>query len=237
MGQFIELKAADGQAIPAYVARPAGTPKGGVVVIQEIFGVNSHIQSVADGYAAQGYLAVAPAIFHRVRPDVNLGNSPDDMSQGQALLRLQKYDEAEKLFARAEGNYTAAFGRNHVLTANAFQNQALADFESGDAARAAQRIAQAVAIYDKVLEGDHPTIGAALILQGRIRTAQGDYKASLAPLGTPTAFEALRGPRLRGGFVNRNYKVTYPDRTLTIVTYAEPGASGRYEQFLVMPAS
>jgi carboxymethylenebutenolidase len=85
MGQFIELKAADGQAIPAYVARPAGTPKGGVVVIQEIFGVNSHIQSVADGYAAQGYLAVAPAIFHRVRPDVNLGYTPDDMSQGQAL--------------------------------------------------------------------------------------------------------------------------------------------------------
>ena len=85
MGQFIELKAADGQAIPAYVAQPAGTPKGGVVVIQEIFGVNSHIQAVADGYAAQGYLAVAPAIFHRVRPDVNLGYTPDDMSQGQAL--------------------------------------------------------------------------------------------------------------------------------------------------------
>ena len=85
MGQFTELKAADGQSIPAYVAQPAGPAKGGVVVIQEIFGVNSHIRSIADGYAAQGYLAVAPAIFHRVRPNVELGYSPDDMSAGQAL--------------------------------------------------------------------------------------------------------------------------------------------------------
>jgi carboxymethylenebutenolidase len=85
MGQFTELKAADGQKIPAYVAQPAGKPKGGVVVIQEIFGVNSHIRSVADGYAAQGYLAVAPAIFERVRPNVELGYTPDDMSEGMAL--------------------------------------------------------------------------------------------------------------------------------------------------------
>lgn len=85
MGQFIDLKAADGQQIPAYVAQPAGKAKGGVVVVQEIFGVNSHIQAVADGYAAQGYLAVAPAIFHRVRPGVDLGYSADDMSAGMAL--------------------------------------------------------------------------------------------------------------------------------------------------------
>jgi carboxymethylenebutenolidase len=85
MGQFTELKAADGQSIPAYVAQPAGKPKGGIVVIQEIFGVNSHIQSVADGYAAQGYLAIAPAIFHRVKPDVDLGYTPDDMGAGMAL--------------------------------------------------------------------------------------------------------------------------------------------------------
>ncbi|MGI4733198.1 MAG: serine hydrolase domain-containing protein [Janthinobacterium lividum] len=67
-------------------------------------------------------------------------------------------------------------------------------------------------------------------------TALGDYKASLGPLGAPTGFEAAGPPRLRGGFVNRNYKVTYPGRTLSIVTYAEPGSAGRYEQFLVMPA-
>ena len=68
-------------------------------------------------------------------------------------------------------------------------------------------------------------------------TALGDYQSSLSKLGQPTSFEPTGGPRLRGGFVNRNYKVTYPDETLEIVTYAEPGADGRYEQFLVMPAS
>jgi carboxymethylenebutenolidase len=67
------------------VAEPAGRPKAGVVVVQEIFGVNSHIRSVADGYAAEGYLAVAPATFHRVKPGVDLGYSPDDMSAGMAL--------------------------------------------------------------------------------------------------------------------------------------------------------
>jgi carboxymethylenebutenolidase len=85
MGQFQQLQAADGQSIPAYVAEPQGQPRGGIVVIQEIFGVNSHIRSVADGYAKDGYLAIAPAIFHRVKPDVDLGYGPDDMSAGMAL--------------------------------------------------------------------------------------------------------------------------------------------------------
>ena len=85
MGQFIELKSGDGQSVPAYVAQPAGKAKGGIVVIQEIFGVNSHIRSVADGYAEKGYLAVAPAIFHRVRPNVELGYTQDDMAEGMAL--------------------------------------------------------------------------------------------------------------------------------------------------------
>ena len=82
MGQFIDLKAADGHVFPAYVAQPAGTPKGAVVVLQEIFGVNSHIRSVADGYAAQGYLAVAPATFSRVKPGVELGYTEADMGEG-----------------------------------------------------------------------------------------------------------------------------------------------------------
>lgn len=82
MGTMIELKAADGTVVPAYEARPAGAARGAVVVIQEIFGVNSHIRSVADGYAAQGYLAVAPATFHRVKPGVELGYSEADMGEG-----------------------------------------------------------------------------------------------------------------------------------------------------------
>ncbi len=82
MGNFVDLTAADGVVFAAYVAEPAGAPKGAVVVVQEIFGVNSHIRAVADGYAAQGYLAVAPATFHRVQPDVELGYTDADMQTG-----------------------------------------------------------------------------------------------------------------------------------------------------------
>lgn len=85
MGNFVDLKAGDGFVFPTYVAQPATKPRGAVVVLQEIFGVNSHIRSVTDGYAAQGYLALAPATFHRIRPGVDLGYSPDDMSAGIAL--------------------------------------------------------------------------------------------------------------------------------------------------------
>lgn len=85
MGLFINLTASDGFSFPAYVAEPAGTPKGAVVVLQEIFGVNSHIRSVADGYAAQGYLAVAPATFHRIKPGVELGYTAEDMGVGREL--------------------------------------------------------------------------------------------------------------------------------------------------------
>jgi carboxymethylenebutenolidase len=85
MGQFIDLTAKDGFTFPAYVAEPAGTPKGAIVVIQEIFGVNSHIRDVADGYAAAGYLAVAPATFERVKPGVDLGYNAEGMSEGSAL--------------------------------------------------------------------------------------------------------------------------------------------------------
>jgi carboxymethylenebutenolidase len=85
MGQFIELRSSDGFTFPAYVAQPSGTPRGGVVVIQEIFGVNSHIRSVADGYAKDGYLAVAPSTFHRVKQGVELGYSQEDIQAGAAL--------------------------------------------------------------------------------------------------------------------------------------------------------
>ena len=82
MGQFIDLTAADGQKIPAYVAKPEGQPRGAVVVVQEIFGVNAHIREVADGYAKDGYVAVAPSTFHRVKPNVELGYTDADMQEG-----------------------------------------------------------------------------------------------------------------------------------------------------------
>jgi len=82
MSQTVEIVAADGVRIPAYVARPVSKTKGGLVVIQEIFGINRHIRAVADGYAADGYLAVAPSIFHRVRPNVELGYREQDIATG-----------------------------------------------------------------------------------------------------------------------------------------------------------
>lgn len=85
MGPWMTLQAADGLEFPAYVAKPSGAVRGGVVVLQEIFGVNTHIREVADGYAAAGYLAVAPSTFHRVKPGVELGYTSEDMSAGSAL--------------------------------------------------------------------------------------------------------------------------------------------------------
>lgn len=85
MGQFIDLQAADGFVSPAYVAQPTGKPRGAVVVLQEIFGVNTHIREVTDAYAAAGYLAVAPSNFHRVKPGVELGYQPEDMKAGMEL--------------------------------------------------------------------------------------------------------------------------------------------------------
>jgi carboxymethylenebutenolidase len=82
MAQFINLTAADGFTLPAYVAEPVGKAKGTIVVLQEIFGVNSHIRAVADGYAAAGYLAVAPATFHRAQAGVDLGYTEADMGTG-----------------------------------------------------------------------------------------------------------------------------------------------------------
>ena len=81
----VRLKASDGFECPAYVAQPKGKPKGAVVVIQEIFGVNPHIREVADGYAAAGYFAIAPAMFHRAKHGVELGYTTDDMQAGMAL--------------------------------------------------------------------------------------------------------------------------------------------------------
>ena len=95
MGQMIELKAKDGQTISAYKADPAGKPRGGIVVIQEIWGVNSHIRSVADGYAKEGYLAIAPAIFDRVEKGVTMDQyTQETMGKGFGLMQKVNQDKA-----------------------------------------------------------------------------------------------------------------------------------------------
>lgn len=86
MIEHVTLTAADGQKLDAYVARPQGKPKGAVVVVQEIFGVNAHIRSVADGFAKDGFLAVAPALFDRIEPGIELGYEPDDVRKAMSFV-------------------------------------------------------------------------------------------------------------------------------------------------------
>jgi len=86
MGRTIELTATDGHRLAAYLSEPAGKPRGGIVVIQEIFGVNGHIRSVADGYAADGYLAVAPAMFDRAQRGYDTGYSQDEIQAGIKVM-------------------------------------------------------------------------------------------------------------------------------------------------------
>jgi carboxymethylenebutenolidase len=115
MGQR-QITAADGFTFNTYEALPAGRPKGAVVVIQEIFGVNAHIRSVADGYAQDGYVALAPALFDRVERNVELGyTDPDEFQKGIRLafqdLRLQ--DALQDL--QATVNAGAAYGKVGVV--------------------------------------------------------------------------------------------------------------------------
>ncbi len=85
MGKMIRLKAKDGHELDAYLAEPKGKPKGGIVVVQEIFGVTNHIKRVADQYAARGYRVVAPAMFDRVERNVTLDYS--EIEKGREYMR------------------------------------------------------------------------------------------------------------------------------------------------------
>jgi carboxymethylenebutenolidase len=108
MGQRIELTAADGFVLSAYRADPATTPRGGLVVVQEIFGVNSHIRSVCDGFAADGYLALAPALFDRYERGVEIGYTPEDIARGRELKAKAQIDGALRDVAAARDALASA---------------------------------------------------------------------------------------------------------------------------------
>lgn len=94
MGENVRLKASDGHDLDAYVARPSGNPVAGLVVIQEAFGVNRHIRSVADGYANDGFLCIAPAMFDRIERGVELGYEGAERQKGIDLSRKVDLDKA-----------------------------------------------------------------------------------------------------------------------------------------------
>ena len=94
MGEFITLSASDGHDLGAYLARPQGPPRAGLVVGQEIFGVNAHIRQVTDGFAAEGYLAVAPALFDRMERGVELAYDEAGVARGRELGTAMAWETA-----------------------------------------------------------------------------------------------------------------------------------------------
>ena len=109
MGKDIELAAADGHRLGGYRADPAGAPKGGIVVLQEIFGVNKHIRETCDGFAADGYLAVAPALYDRSSiKNCQLGYTAADIEVGRKLREEFPWDDTVKDVAAAVALLQAA---------------------------------------------------------------------------------------------------------------------------------
>lgn len=92
MGQHVSLTASDGHQLGAYRADPSGAAKGAVVVAQEIFGVNNHIRTVCDRLAAQGYAAIAPALFDRQQRDFQSGYSPDEVANARKFIANPDWD-------------------------------------------------------------------------------------------------------------------------------------------------
>ena len=110
--EFISLTTEDGHKLQAYVARPEGTPKGGIVVIQEIFGLTDHIRNMTEKFAAEGYLAVAPAMFDRVEPGIVLDYTDFDA----ARATMGKLDQDQSIFdIRAAAEYARSAGKVGVI--------------------------------------------------------------------------------------------------------------------------
>ncbi|SMF35947.1 carboxymethylenebutenolidase [Tistlia consotensis] len=93
MGEKVRIERSDGTAFGGWLSEPAGQARGNVVLLQEIFGVNHQMRGLCETYAAEGYRALAPALFDRVEPDVDLGYEPDDRAKGIALMQALAQDD------------------------------------------------------------------------------------------------------------------------------------------------
>ncbi|GAB6052777.1 dienelactone hydrolase family protein [Magnetospira thiophila] len=110
MGQILKLTAADNHSCAAYLARPDDDPKGALVVVQEIFGVNGHIRDVCDRLAVQGWTAIAPAVQDRVRPGVELDYDPEGVATGREIVEQLGWDGPMRDIAAA-AEFVAPNGR------------------------------------------------------------------------------------------------------------------------------
>jgi carboxymethylenebutenolidase len=116
MGQTINLTAKGGFTLSAYEAKPAGKPRGGIVLIQEIFGVNHHIRNVADFYAKAGYHVIAPAHFDRAAKDVQLGYTEADIAKGRDFRGKLSWEQIRAdVSAAAEALKTGGAGKLGIV--------------------------------------------------------------------------------------------------------------------------
>ena len=114
MGQWLNLTAADGFRLAAYRADPPAPPRGGLIVAQEIFGVNSHIRAVCDAFAADGYVTIAPALFDRYERGVDIGYTPEDVARGREL-KARGQDRGGPARHRGGARCAAAAGRVGIV--------------------------------------------------------------------------------------------------------------------------
>ena len=108
MGKHISLTTSDGHRLGGYRTDPAGKPKGGIVVVQEIFGVNSHIRNVCDRLAAEGYSAIAPALFDRLERDFESGYTPEEVGHARKFLTNIDWDAMLRDVAAAQTQLTSS---------------------------------------------------------------------------------------------------------------------------------
>ena len=114
MGKNVELTASDGHKFSAYVAEPSGKPRGALIVVMEIFGVNSHIRKVADDYAADGYLVIAPQFFDRVEKGLDVGYTGADLEKARGLMQKMNFNDPLK-DVRAAMQHVASAGKTGIL--------------------------------------------------------------------------------------------------------------------------
>jgi carboxymethylenebutenolidase len=114
MTKTLRLTAEDGHTLDAYIAEPENPNGNAVVILQEIFGVNRHIRDVADDYAREGFLAIAPALFDRVQPGMELGYRPEDIQNGLRMATTVGVENATTDVAAAIDHVAKEVGQKRV---------------------------------------------------------------------------------------------------------------------------